>query len=382
MAQFINRPSEYYAYGGNPNIAWPQSVAMTNYIRCVPLDARILTRYGWKTCDDVRPGDETVGYNPLTGKSAWTKVTAVHQYSAVPVVRLFSNRVDLRSTPNHRWLTEKNLQPETFAPYRREMFTETQHIGTRHRIRLAVPHDDHERLPISTIEAELLGWIAGDGCIGYGLNNRGGKRGKLNVTIHQSKPQYVTRIRELLADIPHTEYQQSDVAPPVKRADGKMIQARYARSAWRLRSPYARDLLRRSGYEAGLETMVIAMSSDQREAFIAGLLGADGYLGRNNTWTFCQNDGPVLHAFMLAAYLTGYWCNPVNSAGQKHIHLGSPYVGSGSGFHREDLGFQPVWCVTTELGSWIAEQSRQIFLTGNSGTATRLPPPRTSGALN
>ena len=33
MAQFINGPSEYYQYGGNPNTAAGQAVAMVNYIR-------------------------------------------------------------------------------------------------------------------------------------------------------------------------------------------------------------------------------------------------------------------------------------------------------------------------------------------------------------
>ena len=32
MAQFINGPSEYYQYGGNPNTAAGQAVAMLNYI--------------------------------------------------------------------------------------------------------------------------------------------------------------------------------------------------------------------------------------------------------------------------------------------------------------------------------------------------------------
>lgn len=33
LAQFINGPSEYYQYGGNPNTAWGQAVAMVNYIK-------------------------------------------------------------------------------------------------------------------------------------------------------------------------------------------------------------------------------------------------------------------------------------------------------------------------------------------------------------
>ena len=358
MAQFINGPSEYYQYGGNPNTAAGQAVAMVNYIACVPLDGRILTRAGWKTYSQVKVGDETVGYDQATGKSAWTKVTAVHHYESGPVTRLSSNRVNLRSTPNHRWLTEKSIQTGK-ATYRREEFTETQHISTRHRIRLAAPHDDQDGLPITLVEAELLGWIAGDGHVSYPSP----KSVSASVFQSESKPKQLASLRVLLEGSPHTEYTR----PPVS--------GRASIHQFRLRSPYVRDLFNRSGYEGDLELMVLRMSAEQRAAFIAGLLEADGYLrpesnGRRGrpggTWIFCQNDGPVLRAFMLAAYLSGYWCNATDSAGQKHITLGSPYVGSGSGFHREDLDEQPVWCVTTELGSWTVEQSGQVFLTGNS----------------
>jgi hypothetical protein len=352
MAQFINGPSEYAQYGGNSTTAAGQATAMVNYIACMPLDGRILTRDGWKTYSQVKAGDETVGYDHATGSSAWTKVTAVHYYENGPVVRLFSNRVNLRSTPNHRWLTEKNIQTGK-STYRREEFTETQHIGSRHRIRLAAPHDDPAGLPISLTEAELLGWIAGDGHVSYPTAN------SVNASVFQSeaKPKQLASLRVLLESTPHSEYTRPAVG------------GRAPIHQFRLRSPYVRQLFDRSCYEGDLELMVLSMSAGQRAGFMAGLLEADGYM-RNGTWTFCQNEGPVLRAFMLAAYLAGYWCNATDSAGQKHVTLHTAYVGSGSGFHREDLGLQPVWCVTTGLGSWTVEQGGQVFLTGNSRYGT------------
>lgn len=353
MAQFINGASEYALYGGNVNTAAGQAVAMVNYIKCVPLDGKILTRNGWKAYDEVRVGDETIGYDQATGRSAWTKITAVHYYEDAPVTRMYSNRVSLRSTPNHRWLTEKNLQVGK-TTYRREEFTETQHIGTRHRIRLAAPADQLEGLPLSLAEAELLGWVAGDGHTVHPTPN------SVFASVFQSeaKPKQLAQLRVLLEGIPHSEYTR----PP---ANGRAPVHQF-----RLRSPYTRDLFARSGYEEDLELMVLAMSSDQRAAFVAGLLEADGHLAPDDVWTFCQNEGPVLRAFLLAAYLGGNWCHVTDSAGQKHVRLGSPYVGSGSGFHREELERQAVWCVTTELGSWTAAQDGQVFLTGNSRYGT------------
>ena len=49
------------------------------------------------------------------------------------------------------------------------------------------------------------------------------------------------------------------------------------------------------------------------------------------------------------------------------IRLTAPTIGGPS--RRSfvtDAGYQDVWCVTTGLGSWTAEQDGQLFLTGNS----------------
>ena len=64
----------------------------------------ILTRRGWLEHSDVRVGDETIGYNPATGNSEWTRITAVHHYDDAPLVRLGNSRWHATTTPEHRWL--------------------------------------------------------------------------------------------------------------------------------------------------------------------------------------------------------------------------------------------------------------------------------------
>jgi len=44
---------------------------------CVPLDTMILTRRGWLKHDQVLWGDQTIGYDPATGRSVWTAITQV-----------------------------------------------------------------------------------------------------------------------------------------------------------------------------------------------------------------------------------------------------------------------------------------------------------------
>jgi phage-related protein len=329
------------------------------YIKCVPLDAQILTRDGWKSHSDVEVGDETLGYDPITGMSHWTKITAVHHYGDASVVRVGNAHWSARCTPNHRWVAEKLNQLPDGSSYRRDEMVETQYIGTRHRVRVSALVADAPcgaRLPITSDEAELLGWVLGDGCLYYGLNNRGGKRGKFNMSVYQSdaKPHHLARLRELLANIPHSEY----------RAGGNHW-SKHGRSIFRLRSAYARDLLARSGYEVDLEAMVRRMSAEQRTSFINGVHGADGYQDpRGRSRMIAQNEGPKLDAIVLALYMQGYHPHLTDSAQQKHVTFRRPFVKPV--VRDEDAGVEPVWCVTTELGSWTMRQDGQIMLTGNS----------------
>jgi hypothetical protein len=358
IAQFINGASEYAQYGGNATTMAGQITAMLNYIACVPLDVSILTRYGWKSYAEVRPGDETVGFDPQTGESRWTAITAVHHYDSAPIRRMRNGRVDLRATPNHRWAAEKFIQPETRPNYYRQEMVRTDQIGTRHRIRLAARLAQTECLPITPIEAELLGWVAGDGhAYRRDMHGKGGSCAEVGVFQSEAKPALLTALRALVKDLPHSEY----VRPP--------IGGRAPIHQFRLRSPYAHDLMGRSGYEGSLELMVVRMSTEQRQAFLDGLLKADGHRHHgDNGWTLCQNEGPILDAAVLAASLLGNFCHLTNSGGQKHVVVtAGPYVkGNLDARHQEECLPGPVWCVTTELGTWTARQSGQVFLTGNS----------------
>ena len=341
IAQFIQGPSEYYEWGGNPNTLQGQLIAMANYISCLPLDTEILTKRGWLSYEDVQVGDETIGYDPRTGKSRWTTVTAVHLYDDAPIVRLDGKRVRLRCTPNHRWATEKLVQSPRGNERCFEM-ARADAIGSRHRIIMAALHEQDCGLSLSLAEAELLGWLAGDGYV------RRGPHSRLDALVHQSKTGGLVRLRAILGDLPHTEH-----AP---RPNGVV--------GFRLAAPYARDLFSRSGFEGDLSAMVLAMSTAQRNAFLAGLMGADG-CATGSTPVFCQNEGPVLDAAILASYLGGFFGRPYDAAGQKHLSLARPFISAKHGF--AETGEQEgVWCVTTDLGTWTARQAGQVFLTGNS----------------
>jgi SLT domain-containing protein len=387
--------------GGNPHAV--------NLTDCLTLDAVILTRRGWLKHDEVQAGDQTIGYNPAIGQSEWTTITRVVHYDQAPLVRIGNSRWHATVTPNHRWISSprekepavplddaaacdlcawpegarrrgattkgglrihkavahkvpRTVRPERHGPTR---MVETQDINTRDRLILAAVADTGDGLPITDTEAAILGWLAGDGHI------EEGRRGK-SMSIAQSKPAMVIKLRELLADSEVAVYVDERLTRTGKQAIGP-------RHVFRFTPSYRRDLLARAGHpKTDAPAMVLAMSASQRRAWLDAFIDAEGHREGGYVAVF-QTYGPVLDAAQLAIYLCGYrprvQDKTVATPGwspSAAISLGRPVV-SGSYLTREDAGTGDVWCVTTELGTWTAEQDGQVFLTGNSNARAGHP---------
>jgi len=359
----------------------------------------ILTRRGWLTYDEIQPGDETIGYNGESGRSEWTPITAVHYYEDAPLIRLSNKTWEAACTPHHRWAADhwkhvgkKGRQGRTQNEYTREgVFVEALHITTRHSLRLAAEAETGEGPAISLQEAELLGWVLGDGWVAYPKSRTPGsthwrtQRGtRPSIRLGQAKPEHVKRIDELVAGLLFTRTVRQMRTPA--GAPGLPL------VTWEFHRPYSAELLKRSGYDhENPVPFVLSLSPTQREAFLRGVHGADGgyagdgegfgdrgYHGYARTKVYYQNDGPQQEAIILAIYLSGYrpGIQVKNNSGKKigrwtvsttHAVISEtrPFIG-GEKVRREQIENAPVWCVTTGLGSWTMRQGRNVMLTGNS----------------
>lgn len=77
---------------------------------CVPMDTFVLTRRGWVRFEDVKVGeDETVGYNPETGLSEWTRIVGMHHYADAELWTISDGEWSADVTPGHKWLTDDGL---------------------------------------------------------------------------------------------------------------------------------------------------------------------------------------------------------------------------------------------------------------------------------
>jgi hypothetical protein len=270
-----------------------------------------------------------------------------------------------------------------------EEWVEAQAIGTRHALRLAADADLGSGPEITEQEAELLGWVMGDGSVAYLKSKknsspdhwRTGTGSLVSVRLYQSKPEHVKAIDVLVDGLPFSR--------AVRRMNKSSGMPGLPLVTWEFRRSYSAELLKRSGYDhKDPVPFVLSLSASQRAAFIRGIFGAEGWLagggplkGRTDypkTRTYYQNDGASQDAIILAIYLSGMRPG-ITERDQRGAPIGrwtssklgaqiretKPFLG-GERIRREDAGRGTIFCVTTGLGSWTMRQGRQVMLTGNS----------------
>lgn len=409
--------------GGNPNIV--------NKWDCLTIDAMILTQRGWLKHDQVYEGDLTIGYNSDTRRSEWTRINRVVHFTDAPLITMGNSRWSATTTPNHRWINMPRMAapvaeiPDTCphcpwpegtrqrgrttvgglrihlakahgirkttdkaVPVTDARWVTTQDIKTQDRLLLAAPASTESFLPVTMTEAALLGWIAGDGhietpcptskeCAEIGYTPTGvcvahGARQNPSMSIAQSKPIMVEKLHRLLTDVPHAVY----IDERLTRGGNQSIGPRHV---FRIGYAFAQDLLRRAGHPRdNAVTQVLAMSTEQREAWLSAIIDAEGHRGaaapgnKGQTVVY-QRPGELLEAIALAVYLSGsrpriaYATrkSQPNWSPEALVRINDPYV-TGHSLRKSDAGTGDVWCVTTDLGSWTARQGDHIFLTGNS----------------
>ena len=132
---------------------------------------------------------------------------------------------------------------------------------------------------------------------------------------------------------------------------------------------YTEELLRAVGHgsERSLSLFVLGLTVEARAAFLEAAVLAEGTTdGRAGITSIYQNDGEVLDAIILTAYLEGHRPGvSYGRPGQAAVSLGRAKVnGRSVSWTPGQPG--PAWCVTTELGSWTMRQGQTVSLTGNS----------------
>lgn len=339
------------------------------YANCVTTDIEILTKRGWLNCNEVETGDFTIGFNPDTRRSEWTPVTAVHYHEDADTILVGNKFWEIRTTPNHRWLTKQTAY--ILGTHGKEQFRTVDEFNWDTYVVCSEPFEG-DGLSITDDEAELIGWVLTDGCIAkHAEPKTPGARRKFNLWVYQSKLAQVAHLDDLLAhfDCKKELVREAD-PPPVEREYG-VFYNNLSLYRWRLQTDLSLDIYDRAGLsinkKEGVIDFVLSLSRSQLIRFMEGAWLAEGTIQGKNGRAITQQHGPIADALEIGIYLLGY--RPTmsyNSRGMMHHYtFGIPRMRakwlSISEPRRED-----VWCVTTELGTWTARNSKSIFLTGNS----------------
>lgn len=124
-------------------------------------------------------------------------------------------------------------------------------------------------------------------------------------------------------------------------------------------------------YDVDWEQRILEMSHSEREQWLQGFLVADGHIIRNTGhWCWGQNKNNIADGALLASYLVNpgtIYVSERNGYNERMIicRLSAKQHITCTTMEKRSIGVQKVWCPTTELGSWVAKDGWNIYITGN-----------------
>jgi hypothetical protein len=103
---------------------------------CVPMDTRALTRRGWIGYEELKEGEDILGYNQQTGKKEWTKVVGKVKYSNSETYTIKMGRQKYRATKDHRWYVKQRRSRSNL--YEEQVRT-TEELNTATKVIINAP---------------------------------------------------------------------------------------------------------------------------------------------------------------------------------------------------------------------------------------------------
>jgi RNA polymerase sigma factor (sigma-70 family) len=311
---------------------------------CVPLTTQILTQDGWKYFNEVKEGDKTLGYN--NGISEWTQIKGTKTYENAPLMKFGDSKWNVLCTPQHKWLMSENgtvsLRPLHEWPEAKTFETPSTRTDFKLITSAPFPGGDSE---LNEQEAAVLAWILSDGTL------YGGRENPKGAAIIQSRGKFANEIIGLVKHV--------GAFTSVVSKDNNCISINIS-------APVFRNIWKKAGLnQRTISDLVLDLKPNVRKVWFNTWYRAEGTLGRR---AIIQNDGEKLEALALCAFLEGHpevsinWktddCKIVNW----HEQCRTPRRAT-----VEEAEAGPVWCPSTELGTWTARtEDGRIFLTGNT----------------
>ena len=320
-------------------------------IECVPLTSEILTKRGFKRHDELVIGEEVLAYDPTQDQCVWTSLRKVTCYGEAPLARLHGKWFDVLCTPNHSWAVRNQGGTRFLA--------KAFELKTSHSLIMSAPGPDGSH-PLTPRDAAILGWLVTDGAI-----RRDGKY--LRSCIYQSKQGNVQVIRELVGvNARETTREQ----PARTFPSGKTYEC-LPQQIFTFSTEETRRILNAAGiYDTtDLPAMVTQYSHEARQAMLIAMMMADG----DKAGHFGKKRKPgVMEAWQILATLEGFSLGMLaDRNGMPQQRLKKRRSVCISELSLEEAESAPVWCPTTDFGTWVMRQDGRVMITGNTAAKAR-----------
>jgi len=330
---------------------------------CLPDEAEILTRDGWKHNWELQIGEEVLGYDLDSKTSKWTQVTAINRYDYDgDLVRwqggVGGRKFEFLCTDNHKWVWKREANLTRKLRVTRESLEPASAIRRYGDVLMAAPLDNSEsRSLLTKREAAILGWLVTDGsiCIDKRRKRRTGR-------IFQSeRSKYVSEILDLLGS---DMTSRNSCFPRGFPHATPLI-------TFFVAGKFIHHLLAKAGYnsKADLPRIAAQLNGDAAAAMLTAMLHAEASLYGGRA-TFFQNRGPVIEAVRILCALTGHASCPPRDIGHDPCAavavMKKAYIDCIHLKRSRERYKGRVWCPTTGTGTWVARFRDRVSITGNS----------------
>jgi hypothetical protein len=353
----------------------------TKWITCVPDDAEVLTRRGWKLYTELLPTDETLALDNDRRVTRWEPILEVRAFA----YRGFLSSVGpypFHCTANHRWPVDEKTTVGG-KPATKRKIVEAWHLKQQHTLIRLAPHEhDGAESVLSPRHAALLGWVVTDGH--QWLTGTKPNLNTVMMEISQNERKFLREIEELscVKGQPCHQHTSAEVIAVgdhggcivgVRNPDAKEKRDRFLYGGqYRVRLLRIDvDAILACGYrgKADLPSLVTRLSPAAAEAMRDAMFKAEGSDAGSKGQHFAQLHGPVLEAFQILCTLTGRAAN-LNARGcyvispeSRSSRMRAVYKNNAE-HDRYYIG--KVWCPRTPSGTWCMRYRGRVVFTGNT----------------
>ncbi len=333
---------------------------------CMPLDTKVLTPTGYKSYSELSVGDSVITYNVDKDVLELDEVLHTFYFEDREVWEVGDSKYSRRATPDHRWVGNQRHRTRGKPTWFSREFRTFQTMSSEFNPIVSAPYVGGSS-GVSVEDAYAIGWLLSEGTYHVSAVNPNKVHEILGVSGSISQAQD----SRFLKDLEKALYDMDLISgvSVVKKGVGSDV------NTYKLKSESLRELLKRSGkfsktkHDQDWVGWVLGLSRQALDAFVLAFWQGDGTVTTNCGKVVSQNDGAISDAIYLALFLQGkrtrrgeldkvlFKCRDIIQ------HKTSQTTNQRKSIL--NVTTEPVFCITTKNGTFVAMQDDEAFITGN-----------------